>query len=420
MRRDVAITGLGAVTPLGPDAASTWQGLLAGRSAIRPITRFDATAFGTTFAAELDAVPTLRGRFADAHDAWTPLDGVDRKTLLLLAAAQEALTQSGVDTARAGVCIGSEGGRKLLEEIGQRTADLGPIVDLRPAVPVLPRGESARMRPSHPTRVLANALGATGPLRTVVTACTSSGGALAEALHLLRSGQAEVVVAGGTDTLVEAFMLSGFSLLGALSTRNELPSAASRPFDLHRDGFVLGEGAGVLVLETAEHARRRGAAVLGWLLGAGMSNNAYRITDSPPDGAGPLLAMSAALRDAQVAPEEVGYVNAHGTSTVMNDLSETRGIRRAFGAHADRLAVSSSKSMIGHLVAACGAVEAVITALSLANGRVHPTAHLQEQDPDCDLDCVPGQPRALPDLRVAISNSFGFGGSNATVVLGKA
>ena len=416
---NVVVTGMGCVTPVGADPESTWAALRAGTSGVRDIERFDASGFETRFAAQIDDVPPVtRWDVSAWHDA----DLLDRKTQLLLVAAQQALATSGVDASgpRVAVCVGSEGGRKLLEEVAQRAALFAGDATLERAAGLLPAGEFCRGRPSHPARILASLVGAEGPVRSVSTACTSAGGAIAEALYLLRAGRADVALAGGTDTLVEAFMVSGFSLLGALSTRNDNPAAASRPFDRDRDGFVLGEGAGLLVLETEARARARGATILGRLLGAGLSNNAYRITDSPPDGTGPLVSMSAALRDAGLRPEDVGYVNAHGTSTIMNDLSETRGIRRAFGAHSDQLVVNSTKSMIGHLVAACGAVEAVVTLLSLRDGVVHPTLNLTAPDPECDLDCVPGAERAVPDLRVAISNAFGFGGSNASLVLGRA
>ena len=238
---------------------------------------------------------------------------------------------------------------------------------------------------------------------------------------MLRTGAVDAVIAAGTDTLVEAFMVSGFSLLGALSTRNDEPWRASRPFDQDRDGFVLGEGAGVLLLEHETHARARGAPILGYVLGAGMSNNAYRITDSPPDGTGPMLAMRNALRDAGLPPSAVAHINAHGTSTAMNDASESRGIRRALGDHTDQVAVTSNKSAMGHLVAACGVVEAVMSLLTLREGLIPPTLNLEHQDAECVVDVVAGTPRAFdPHGRVVLSNSFGFGGSNATLVLGGA
>ncbi len=427
--RRVVVTGMGAVTPLGGDVDSTWAGLVAGRSGVRTITRFDASGFPTTFAGQIDALPELVGPWAEARRRWAAVDQWDRKTELLMVAAQQAWAQAVGDgdasslaaPGRTALCIGSEVGRKLLEDVAGRMLGFRDEPTLQPVIPHLPPGELARMRPGHPTRVLAATLGVAGSVRTVCTACTSAGGAIAEALYLVRIGAADAVICGGTDSLVEAFMVSGFSLLGALSTRNDDPPAASRPFDIDRDGFVLSEGAGVLVLETEEHARARGAPILGRVLGAGLSNNAYRVTDSPPDGRGPLVCMSAALRDGGLSPEQVGYVNAHGTSTVMNDLSETRGIRRALGDVADRVPVSSSKSMLGHLVAAGGAVEAIATLRSLSDGVLHPTINLERPDPGCDLDYVPNVARdAAPGYRVALSNSFGFGGCNCTLALGAA
>ncbi|MEE2829337.1 MAG: beta-ketoacyl-[acyl-carrier-protein] synthase family protein [Myxococcota bacterium] len=426
--RSVVVTGMGAVTPLGGNLSETWQGLVAGHSGVRTIDRFDASGFSTRFAGQISHIPELEGPWREAALRWSSVDQFDRKTHLLLAAAAEAWQQAGGDErgssslcppARLGISLGSEVGRKLLEEVGERSIAFRKTATLEPVIPHLPAGEMARMRPSHPARVLGSVLGSRGPVRTVSTACTSSAGAIAEALYLVRRGAIDVAVCGGTDSLVEAFMLSGFSLLGALSTRNEDPAKASRPFDLERDGFVLSEGAGILILEAEEHARAREAPILGRLLGAGLSNNAYRITDSPPDGTGPFVSMSAALEDAGLPATEVDYINAHGPSTLMNDLSETRGIRRVLGSHAERVAVSSSKSMLGHLVAACGAVEAIATLTSLHNGILHPTANLEHPDPECDLDYIPGAARRVPGgVGVALSNSFGFGGCNATLVLG--
>jgi len=428
--RKVVVTGMGAVTPLGPNVEATWDGLLRSRSGVRDITRFDASGFETRFAGEIDQLPTLVGPWAEAKHRWSAVDQWDRKTELLLGAAQEAWAHARGDDRgvtslapadRVALCLGSEGGRKLLEEVAQRTLAFRHESNLEPVVPHVPVGEARRMRPGNPTRILASTLGTAGPVRTVCTACTSAGGAIAEAFWLVSTGGADMAVCGGTDTLVEAFMVSGFSLLGALSTRNDDPAGASRPFDRTRDGFVLSEGAGVLILEAEEHAKARGAPVLGRMLGAGLSNNAYRVTDSPPDGRGPLICMTAALTNGGLKPEDIGYVNAHGTSTPMNDVSETRGIRRALGPHAEQVAISSTKSMIGHLVAACGGVEAIVSLLSLRDGVVHATRNLKRPDPECDLDYVPGEARTVPGgLGVALSNSFGFGGCNATLAFGAA
>ena len=429
MTLSVVVTGVGAVTPLGPSASTTWEALKAGRSSVRPITRFDTSGFATTFASEIDRIPELSGDWAELRHRLAEADLLDRKIELLLVAASEAWTMAGGEGTgigalscapeRVATSIGSEAGRKLLEDVAARSVPYLGNPDLGLVIPSLPQGEWARMRPSHPAAVLSAALGARGPSRTISTACTSSGGAIAEGLFLIRSGQADVAVCGGTDTLVEVFMLSGFNMLGALSTRNDAPATASRPFDATRDGFVLAEGAGVLILESEEHALARGARPLGRLLGAGLSNNAYRVTDSPPGGDGPALSMRNAMTDAGVRPEQVPYINAHGTSTVMNDLSETRGIHAALGQHAHKVAVSSNKSMFGHLVAACGAVEAISTLYSLRDGVLAPTVNLQTPDPECDLDYVPGIAREVPGgFDVALSNAFGFGGSNATLCLG--
>lgn len=429
MSRRVVVTGMGAVTPLGGTAEQTWTRLRNGKSGIRSIEVFDASGFATRFAGQIVDLPVLPPAWAAARGRWAEADLLDRKTRLALSACAEAWAQAGgghgstegiAPPHRVALCMGSEGGRRLLEEVAWRALEFRGK-RIAEVVPHLPRGEWARMRASHPARVLATELGISGPTRTVCTACTSSGGAIAEALYLVRAGVVDVAVCGGTDTLVEAFMVSGFSLLGALSERNDDPTRASRPFDIDRDGFVLSEGAGILVIEAEEHARGRGAPILGRLLGAGLSNNAFRVTDSPPDGEGPAIAMRAALEDAGLRAEDVAYINAHGTSTQMNDVSETRGIRRALGAHADRVAVSSNKSMMGHLVAACGAVEAIATLHSLRDGVFAPTRNLERPDPECDLDYVPGVAREVPGgFDVALSNAFGFGGSNATLALGRA
>ena len=259
----------------------------------------------------------------------------------------------------------------------------------------------------------------TGPQLTVSTACTSGTQALGVAYQKVQWGQADAMLAGGCDSLIDPLMLTGFSLLGALSKRNDDPTHASRPFDLHRDGFVLGEGAGMLVLEEYERARARGARIYGEVLGYASTSNAYRITDSPPDGQGAYLSMKNALDDARVRPEEVGYINAHGTSTQQNDRSETVAIKRCFGAHAPRVPISSTKSMMGHLVNGGGAVELIVCLLTIAHGILTPTINYQVPDPECDLDYIPNVSRKQQVDR-ALSNSFGFGGINATVVVGRA
>ncbi len=393
MRRRVVVTGLGMVTPLGVGVASTWKGVAEGRSGVGPVRRFDASTLPVTFAAE---APDPGG---DAS--------LDLKLRLAAAAIQEALEMSGpLDGERTGVCVGSEIGRPDLRVVAER---------LRTGE--LPTSEEiSSMDPAAPTRLAASLAGARGPMSTISTACTSSSQAVGEGLLRVRRGDADAMVVGGVDVLVDPLMITGFAKLRALSERNDDPQAASRPFDLERDGFVLGEGAGFLVLESEETASRRGASVLAEVSGFGCSCNAYRITDSPPDGRGAHQSMSLALKDAGLGPEEIGYINAHGTSTPMNDPSETAGIHRTFGDHP--VPVSSTKSMMGHLVAACGAVEAILSVLAIREGLLPPTINLDNPDPRCDLRHVPHRAEAAR-IDHAMTNAFGFGGSNGSLVISR-
>ncbi len=415
--RRVAVTGMGAVTPLGPDLPTSWRRLLEGRVAVDRIAAWDPARFPVQIAAEV-----REEREADGLDeASIGPHRHDRRIRFALQAADEAWRSAGLDLlppdpTRVGLSVGAEAGRKLLQKVA---GDYGRWRDeptLEAVVPHIDPHDYPRLQPWAPTRLLARRFGILGPARTSSTACTSGAQALGRGLQMIRRGDADVVLAGGTDALVEAFMVTGFALISALSERNDDPRRASRPFDLDRDGFVLAEGAGFAVLESEAHARARGARIQGWLAGYGSSLNAYRITDSPPDGSGAYQAMRDALGDAGVSPTEVDHVNAHGTSTVMNDLSETRAIHRAFGDHVPHLPVSSNKGQMGHLVAAAGAVEALFGWCTLRDGVVPATANLDQPDPGCDLDHVRGAPREV-DLRRAISNSFGFGGSNASLVL---
>ena len=392
MKRRVVVTGIGAVTPLGVGVESTWSAVCAGQSAIRRIARFDPTGLPVRFAAEA-AEPPVQAE-----------DGGDLKLRLAVTALREALHMSGsLPGNRTGVCMGSEIGRPPLPEVARRIADKSSPTE----------AEIARMDPSAPSRLIAKIVGATGPVSTVSTACTSSSQAVGEGLLRIRRGDADVMIVGGVDVLVDAIMITGFSKLGALSERNEEPSKASRPFDVDRDGFVLGEGAGVLVIEERGHALARGANILAEVSGYGCSCNAYRITDSPPDGRGAYQAMAAALLDAGLQPGDIGYINAHGTSTPMNDPSEARGIQRAFS---ESVAVSSTKSSMGHLVAACGAVEAILCVLAIRDARLPPTINLVQADPNCQLDHVANRARDV-DIQHAMTNAFGFGGSNGSLVI---
>jgi 3-oxoacyl-[acyl-carrier-protein] synthase II len=423
-RRRIAVTGLGVVTPLGLDVVTTWDGLINARNAVGRIRSFDASGFPVQIAAEVPSaeipceyrVPKLR-KYGD------------RKIDMAIRAAEEALEQAGFgpgasmpDPARFGVSVGTEAGRPLLQNVARQYYGFKDHLDrggrstdkLHDVDPL----DFVRTMPHLTATLLGISVNARGPSLTCSTACTSSAQALGEAALCIRRGRADVMLAGGTDALVEAFMVTGFALLGALSSRNDEPERASRPFERDRDGFVLGEGAGFVVLEEWEHARARGAEILAELSGYGCSSNAYRITDSPPDGRGACQSMTWALRDAGLNPSDMGYINAHGTSTQMNDSSETRGIRKAFGADADALAVSSTKSMMGHLVASCGVVESIICILALRDGIVPPTRNYENADPICDLDYVPNEARRA-DVRYAMSNSFGFGGSNGSLIFGR-
>ncbi len=407
MRRRVVVTGIGLVTPLGGTVEATWAGVRAGRSAIGPITRFDPDGFPVRFAAQVadvaDPSAWVRGRGGDP-DAVPGLKG-----RLTAVALREALEMSGFEMRgdRVAVCVGSEAVRPELADVASRMAS-GELPSA---------AELARLAPDAPTRLVADLVGATGARSTTSTACTSSSQAVGEALLRIRRGEADAAIAGGVDVLVDPIMVTGFARLGALSTRNDDPSAASRPFDADRDGFVLGEGAGFLVLEEASVAAARGAPILGELSGFGCSCNAWRITDSPPDGRGAAQAMVEALADAGLEPADIGYINAHGTSTQMNDSSETAGIHKALGPEwGRRVPVSSTKSMMGHLVAACGAVEAILCLLAVRDGLLPPGINLDDADPACDLHHVGPQARPAA-LRHTLTNAFGFGGSNGSLVL---
>jgi 3-oxoacyl-[acyl-carrier-protein] synthase II len=405
-RPRVVITGLGAITPHGQGVEAAWRGVVGGRSTIGPITRFDARSFPVRFAAEAPDP----GLSEELPEGLSPL-AQDLKGRLSVAAAREALNQARLPAKmgrRLGVCVGSEAARPELSLVAARLRS-GELPS---------QSELERMAPHAATRLVAGMAGALGPQSTVSTACTSSSQAIGEGLLRIRRGEADAMLVGGVDVLVDPIMVVGFAKLGALSTRNEDPTRASRPFDLHRDGFVLGEGAGFLVIETLEHAMRRAAPILAELSGFGCSCNAWRITDSPPDGRGAAQSMELALRDAGLEAEDIGYVNAHGTSTPMNDTSEARGILRALGDHGSRVPVSSTKSTTGHLVAACGAVEAIFCVNAVRDGVLPPSAHIEHPDPTCPLTLVRDEAQRV-DLRHALTNAFGFGGSNGSLVISR-
>ena len=408
---DIVVTGVGAVSPLGNDLPGTWAAIIAGQSGVAPITRFDTSGYETTFAAEVkgfDAAERL-GR-KDARRT-------DRYTHYAVAAALEALEASGLtidesNAERVGVLIGSGmGGAETLDAGMETVLTAGPK-RLSPFFMPMFLGNMASGTVSIVT-------GAKGPNYSPVSACASSGHAIGEAMEILRRGDADVMIAGGSEAPMARMVVAGFNAMGALSTRNDDPQAASRPFDAERDGFVLGEGGAVLVLETAEHAARRGAEVLAVLAGYATTDDANHMVQPAPGGVGAARAMTLALKDAGLEPADIGYLNAHGTSTQLNEKFETEAIKGAFGDHAYRLAISSTKSMTGHLLGGAGALEAAITICALRNGIVPPTINQVTPDPDCDLDYIPNVARSV-DVQHAMTNSMGFGGHNVSLILSRA
>jgi 3-oxoacyl-(acyl-carrier-protein) synthase len=413
----VAITGIGLVTPVGNDAPGTWAALVAGRGGVGPITNFDASGFSARIGAEVK-------RFAD--DAGAP----DRKLAkfaarthrFALAAAAEALADAGIrpdDTNgdRWGLSVGAGMMGQAFEEFSAVHAHCAAASDFNPdglinrAYPADPVA-FCRSQTNTGLALLTRQFGIRGYATSVHTACASGGQAVGTALKVMRRGLVDFMLTGGYDSMLNPIGLSGFCLLGALSTDNDAPARASRPFDATRNGFVLGEGAGFLVLEEWESARRRGAKIYAELAGDGNSLSSYRITDSPPDGDGPIQAIQQALADAGLTPETVDYVNAHGTSTLMNDRSECAALQAVLGSEVNRVAVSSTKSCMGHLIAAAGAVEAAVCALAIRDGIAPVSANLEKLDPDCAVNVVRGKSRPMR-IRAAISNSLGFGGSNS-------
>jgi 3-oxoacyl-[acyl-carrier-protein] synthase II len=421
-RRRVAITGLGLVTAAGNDVARTWEALLAGRSGVAPVTLFDASGFSTRIAAEVkDFDPRA------LIDDRKLLKYANRSHGFALAAAEEAMRDAGIrptaeDAARWGLSVGT--GMMgvdyvTLAELHAHAAAEGQIDPARLLTDATARDPMVfcRSQSTAGVSLLARRFGIRGYATSVHTACASGGQAVGTALKLIRRGMVDRALAGGFDSMVSPVGLAGFCLLGAVSPDNDTPERASRPFDATRNGFVLGEGSGFLVLEEWEAARRRGARIYAELAGDGNSLSSYRITDSHPSGDGPIQAMRQALADAGAAPADVDYLNAHGTSTPMNDRSESAAAKVVFGEQVGKVAVSSTKSVMGHLIAAAGAVEAAVCALTIHHGRIPVNANLRELDAECEhLDVVRERARERR-VRVALSNSLGFGGSNSCLVL---
>lgn len=422
MRR-VVVTGMGMVTPLGRDLEATWSALQQGRSGVGRISLFDASTFPTQIAAE------ARGfRLEDYIDDAERWAEHCRNTQFAIAAGRMAMDHSGLesmsnlDRSRFGVYLGSGEGQQdfprfvdLVHE-STREGKVDTAVFTREGLKKLHPIREAEQEPGTPAGHLASIFGARGPNANCLTACAASSQAIGEAVEIIRRGDADVMLSGGTHSMIHPFGVTGFNLLTALSRRNDEPERASRPFDRDRDGFILGEGAGMLVLEELTHARRRGATIHGEVVGYGSTADAFRITDSHDEGRGAIACMREALADANLNPEDVDYINAHGTSTAVNDSIETLAIKRTFGDAAYRVPISSTKSMMGHLIAAAGSVEAIVCLLAIRDGVVPPTMNLDHPDVDCDLDYIPHTARRkLVD--VALSNSFGFGGQNIALIL---
>ncbi len=411
MRRRVVVTGMGCISPLGNDVASTWEAVCRGQSGVGPITLFDASDLETRFAAEVkgfDPVAHFGRKDARRMDRFTQFALVS--SLQALADAQLEITDANRDEVGAYIGTGIGGVATLIE--GIETMRVGGPRRVSPfTVPL--------MLPDSGGAQVAIHLGIRGPNMAVVSACATGANAIGEAVEVIRRGAAQVMLAGGAEAGVVRVAMAGFNAMTALSRRNDAPQRASRPFDLNRDGFVAAEGAGVLVLEFLEHARARGARILGEVLGYGVNNDAYHISAPSEDGTGASRCLSLALKDAELSPSEIGYINAHGTSTPLNDRSETAAIKRAFGESARHIPISSTKSMTGHMLGAAGGIEVIFTLLALRDGVLPPTINYETPDPECDLDYVPNQARRAK-VRYAMSNSFGFGGHNACLVLGPA
>jgi beta-ketoacyl-acyl-carrier-protein synthase II len=407
-QRRVVVTGVGAVTSLALTAEETWQGLLEGRSGVRPITQFDTSKFPVHIAGE------VKGFNPRDHIPFKEARRMSRASHLAVAAAQEALADAGLAPPlgeKCGVLFGTGiGGLEWVLSQARNLWENGPRR-------VNPFGVTASLA-NMPAHHISHRSQALGPNSTVIAACASGNQAIGEGAEVIRRGAADVMITGGVEGFVHEVSIAGFCSMRALSTRNEEPQRASRPFDAERDGFILAEGCGVLVLESMKHARSRGAHILAEVLGYASSSDGFHVAQPDPEGRGAMRAMNWALQDANLEPDRVDYINAHGTGTPLNDVMETRAIKGVFGQLAYDIPISSTKSMIGHAMGGAGGIEAVVCVLTMRDQIIHPTVNLEIPDPECDLDYVPGEPRRV-DVRVVLSNSFGLGGQNACLVLGK-
>jgi 3-oxoacyl-[acyl-carrier-protein] synthase II len=424
-RRRVVITGMGCITPLGARVEDLWQNLKAGRSGVGMTTVFDASRFPTKIAAEVK-----NWSISDEGQEESRWKFCGRHTKFAAGAALQAMRDAGLptglphDPTRLGVYLGSGEGQQdfdsftsmMMAAIEGETLDVSKFMKL--GLETLHPLAEVEQEPNMPAGHLAALFDAQGPNLNCLTACAASSQAIGEAAELVRRGDADVMLSGGTHSMIHPFGVTGFNLLTALSTRNDEPTRASRPFDNERDGFVLGEGAAMVVLEEYEHAKRRGATIHGELLGYGSTADAYRITDTHPEGRGAASCIRLALQDAGLGLDGIDYINAHGTSTDVNDKVETLAIKTVFGPHAYRIPVSSTKSMMGHLIAAAGATELIVCLLAIRDGVLPPTTNYETPDPNCDLDYVPNAAREGRCDR-ALSNSFGFGGQNISLIVGR-
>jgi 3-oxoacyl-[acyl-carrier-protein] synthase II len=422
MRRRVVVTGVGCVTPLGVEVAHVWQRLVAGHTGVGPITLFDASQFPVRIAAEVRDWDI--SQLDMGPNRW---DSRPRQTAFAVAAAKQALENAGLeeghfDPLRFGVCLGcgetypdfSRFGQLMAAAVGSGRFESGTF--LREALYNGYMSCEEPWEPNLPASYLAGIFNAQGPNANYTAACVSSTQAVGEATDIIRRGEVELMLAGGAHSMIHPFGLTGFLRLSVLSALNE--PRAMRPFDRDRDGFVVGEGGAVVVLEEFEHARKRGAEIWGEVTGYGSSQNAFRITDSHPEGRGISDCVAAALEQARLNPDQIDYINAHGTGTVENDRVETLGLKHVFGEQAYKVPISSTKSMVGHLTTACGALELVVCLLTLRNGVIHPTINYETPDPDCDLDYVPNTAREVR-CRHVLSTNFGFGGQNAALVVSR-